>query len=491
MKKVIAVDLGASNGRLIVVKLADQKLVTEEIHRFSNEPMKKDDHFFWDISLIVDEIKIGLKKYVLQYGTSVSSIGFDTWGVDFGLLSHEGSLLENPYSYRDTHTTEMMPKVHQQIDAWELFTRTGIESAPINTIYQLAAVFNKRPELAKQTRAILTMPSLLGYLFTGEKYNEFTHASTTQLLNVKDQNWDQEIIEKVFSGKLPLAEIKETSTMIGYTKNDLNHEIGIDPIPVVNVPGHDTACALAAMPLENKNTVFMSCGTWVLIGVEVEQPVVTKEAYEWGFTNEGTMDKTYRLQKNNMGLWLLQQCRKDWKRNGESISYEEENDLLLKADSFSSFIDPDHEVFFNPSSMTAAIQEFCKQTKQEIPTTKGEFIRCILESLAFKYRWVVERLEFLTKSKIPSIHMAGGGIQNKWLCQFTANATRKPVKTGPIEASSIGNALSQFMALGAFENLAEARKVSNDSFQTTDYTSMDLEIWDQAYERFIKYMEVL
>lgn len=491
MKKVIAVDLGASNGRLIVAKLDRQKLVMEELHRFPNEPIKKGDHFFWDISSIIDEIKIGLKKYVDQYGTTVSGIGFDTWGVDFGLVSHEGALLEDPYSYRDTHTNKIMPEVHQQIDAWELFTKTGIESAPINTIYQLAAIFNKRPELAKQTEAILTMPSLLGYLFTGEKYNEFTHASTTQLLNTHDQNWDQKIIEKVFSGKLPLAEMKETSTIIGYTKSVLNEEVGIDPILVVNVPGHDTACALVAMPLQDKNTVFMSCGTWVLIGVEVEKPVVTKDAYEWGFTNEGTIDRTYRLQKNNMGLWLLQQCRKDWEGTGESISYEEENTLLLKADSFSSFIDPDHEMFFNPSSMTAAIQAFCRQTGQKIPITKGEFIRCILESLALKYRWVVERLELLTESEVPSIHMAGGGIQNKWLCQFTANATRKPVKTGPIEASSIGNALSQFIAIGEFENLEEARKASNNSFKTTDYAPTDLSIWDQAYKRFIKYLEVI
>lgn len=488
MRKVIAVDLGASNGRLIVAKLHNQKLVMEELHRFSNEPIEKGEHLFWDISSLVNEIKIGLKKYVKKYGASVSGIGFDTWGVDFGIVSNEDTLLEDPYSYRDTHTTEIMPKVHQKIAEKDLFMRTGVESAAINTIYQLAAIFTKRPELEEKTSAILTMPSLLGFLLTGEKYNEFTHASTTQLLNWKTQNWDQEIIEKVFSGKLPLADIKATNTIIGHTKNDLNQEIGLDPIPVINVPGHDTACALAAMPLQNKETAFMSCGTWVLIGVEVERPIVTKEAYKWGFTNEATLVRTYRLQKNNMGLWLLQQCRKEWEGNGESVSYEEENDLLMKADPFQSLIDPDHEMFFNPSSMTEAIQEFCRQTKQIIPTSKGEFIRCILESLALKYRWVIERLELLTESEVPSIHMAGGGIQNKWLCQFTANSTRKPVKTGPIEASSIGNALSQFIALGEFENLDEAREVLNHSFNTTEYIPMELAIWDQVYSRFIKYI---
>jgi len=486
MKKVIAVDLGASNGRLIIVTLDQQKLTLEELHRFSNEPVEKNGHFFWDITSAFNEIKKGLHKYVVKYGPQIDGIGFDTWGVDFGMISAGGVLLDDPYSYRDTHTNEVMPKVHEQISDEELFTRTGIESAPINTLYQLAAIFNKRPKLKKRASTILTMPSLLGFLFTNEKYNEFTHASTTQLLNIDTQDWDSKVIEKVFAGKLPLAEIKATNTVVGYTKNELNKKLGIEPIPVVNVPGHDTACALAAMPLRNHQTAFMSCGTWVLIGIEVDRPIVTKEAFEWGFTNEGTIDKTYRLQKNNMGLWLLQQCKKDWEKKGESISYQEENNLLMEAEPFRTLIDPDHEMFFHPSSMTEAIQAYCKQTGQNIPTTKGEFIRCILESLALKYRWVIERLEHLTKKEIPSIHMAGGGIQNNSLCQFTANATNKPVKTGPVEASSIGNALSQLIALGALENLAEAREITSKSFHTTDYTPMDLSPWDQAYRRFIK-----
>jgi len=488
MRKVIAVDLGASSGRLLVAKFHKQKLVMEELHRFANEPIEKGEHLFWDISFFLNEIKNGLKKYVKKYGASVSGIGIDTWGVDFGLISDEDMLLEDPYAYRDTHTIEMLPKVHEKINDKDLFMRTGVESAPINTIYQLAAIFNNRPELEEKTSTILTMPSLLVFLLTGEKYNEFTHASTTQLLNINDQNWDQEIMDKVFSRKLPLAEIRETNTVTGHTKECLNQAVGLGPTPVINVPGHDTACALASMAFQSKETVFMSCGTWVLIGVEVEQPVVTNEAYQWGFTNEGTIEQTYRLQKNNMGLWLLQQCKKEWERGGAFISYEEESVLLKQARPFQSFIDPDHEMFFNPNRMTEAIQEFCQQTKQMIPTTKGEFIRCIIESLSLKYRWVIDRLEYLTEKEVPSIHMAGGGIQNKWLCQFTANATRKPVKTGPIEASSIGNALSQLIAIGDIENMIEAKEVSSRSFHTTDYSPMDLSTWEQAYHRFIKYI---
>lgn len=488
MKKVISVDLGASSGRLLVAKFHKQKLVMEELHRFANEPIKKGEHLFWNISLFLNEIKNGLKKYVKKYGASVSGIGIDTWGVDFGLISDEDMLLEDPYAYRDTHTIEIMPKVHEKNGDKDLFMRTGVASAPINSIYQLAVIFNKRPDLEEKTSTILTMPSLFVFLLTGEKYNEFTHASTTQLLNIDDQNWDQEIMDKVFSRKLPLADILETNTITGHTKACLNQAIGLGPTPVINVPGHDTACALASMALQSKKTAFMSCGTWVLIGVEVEKPIVTNEAYQWGFTNEGTVEQTYRLQKNNMGLWLLQQCKKEWEKDGAFISYEEESVLLKQANPFQSFIDPDHEMFFNPSRMTEAIQEFCKQTKQMIPTTKGEFIRCIIESLSLKYKWVIDRLEDLTEQEVPSIHMAGGGIQNKWLCQFTANATRKPVKTGPIEASSIGNALSQLIAIGTIKNMEEARKISSRSFHTTDYSPMDLSIWEQAYHRFIKYI---
>ena len=485
MKKVIAIDLGASNGRLIVAKLQDQKLLLEEIHRFPNEPLTKGKHLFWDISHLLNEIKSGLCKYVQKYGATVDGIGIDTWGVDFGFISSDDRLLDHPYSYRDTHTSEIMNEVHQKITPEELFNQTGVEPAPINTIYQLAAIIDKRPELSEKVSEIITMPSLIGFLMTGQKYNEFTHASTTQLLSLKDQNWDPLLMETVFSQQLPMAEIKETNIIVGQTSDQLNQDTGLNPTSVINVPGHDTACALAAMPLQSKDTIFMSCGTWVLIGIEVKKPVVSKQAYEWGFTNEGTVDRTYRLQKNNMGLWLLQQCKKEWEEAGEVISYQEESELMMQVEPFQSFIDPDNQMFFNPDSMIKAIQEFCKKTNQTVPSTKGEFIRCIIESLALKYRWILERIEKLTEQKAPSIHMVGGGIQNTLLCQFTANATQKEVHAGPIEASAIGNALSQFMALKEINDLDEARDVSRYSFDIKKYSPQDINLWEEAYSRFI------
>lgn len=486
MKKVIAVDLGASNGRLMLATWNGKKIHMEELHRFPNEPTKSDKHLFWDIPFIMNEIKSGFKKYVQKYGDTVDGIGIDTWGVDFGLIAEEDELLENPYCYRDTHTIKIMDEVHQKISNKKLFIRTGVETASINTIYQLYAIMNKNPAWLDRITAILMLPNLIAYMLTGEKFNEYTHASTTQMLNWETQDWDQEIMEYVFSRNIPLAKIKQTNTILARTTLELRVETGLAPSPVINIPGHDTACALAAMPLQSKDTVFMSCGTWVLIGIETENPIVSDKAFRWGFTNEGTLEKTYRLQKNNMGLWLLQQCKKEWEELGEAISYEEEDNLIENAKPFQSLINPDQEMFFNPVSMTGTIREFCKKSNQKLPQTKGEIIRCILESLALKYRWVIERLQTLTKREIPSIHMGGGGIQNKALCQFTASATNRSVRSGPIEASALGNALSQFIAIGEFADLKTAREAVNGSFQTIDYHPMNIAEWDQAYSRFLK-----
>ncbi|MEI3606458.1 rhamnulokinase family protein [Pseudogracilibacillus sp. SE30717A] len=490
MKKVISVDLGASNGRLILMKLQDNQLELEVLHRFTNEPIKRDDHLFWDITTIFREIITGLKTYAANFEGPLDGIGVDTWGVDFGLISWENELLEDPYSYRDTHTAKILGDVHQMVDERGLFKQTGVEPAPINTLYQLFAIQQTRPELLEQASTILTLPSLVNFLLTGEKFNEFTHASTTQLMNVETKNWDEHLMKKIFQEKLPLAPIKKTNTVFGYLKDELIKEVGIShgKLPVLNVPGHDTSCALVAMAKKGKKAAFMSCGTWVLMGIEVEKPVTSDEAFSWGFTNEGTAEGKYRLQKNNMGLWLLQQCKKEWSEHGEPISYAEANELMLKASPFQSFINPDDEIFFNPQSMVKAIQTFCKQTGQKIPQTKGEIIRCILESLALKYRWLVERLEKLSAREIPSIHMAGGGIQNSWFCQFTANATKKPIQTGPIEASAIGNALSQFIALGQFKDVEDARKVVAFSVEIKDYIPQDVSNWDNVYKKFIHYI---
>lgn len=292
MGSVIAIDLGASNGRLILTHFKQGRIETKELQRFLNLPIKKANHLFWDISSIIKEIKIGLKKYVNKYGPLIDGIGIDTWGVDFGLLSDNGTLLENPYSYQDTHTVNVMETIHQRMTMKELFRRTGVESAPINTIYQLYSILKERPDLIKKTHSIVTLPSLIIYLLTGQKSNEFTHASTTQLLNHETKEWDSAIMETVFLRQLPFAKFLPTNEIIAYTTAEFNRETGLKRTSLINVPGHDTASAFTAMPLSSKQTIFMSCGTWVLMGIEVEKPITTDKAYKWGFTNEGTALKT-------------------------------------------------------------------------------------------------------------------------------------------------------------------------------------------------------
>lgn len=480
MKQVIAIDLGASNGRLMKVKLKNKKITIKEIHRFSNQPIEIDGFLHWDIDMIFYEIKEGLKKV----GERISSIGVDTWGVDIGFVSKEGALIEHPFSYRDTHSSEVMDEIHQKVDEQTLFKRTGVISASINSLYQLKSILSRNPEWVHQTQSILTMPNVINFLMTGKEKNEFTHASTTQLLNYKTKDWDEDLLEKVFDTNLPLAPLHPTNSLYGMTTEELNQEVGIDETPVIQVPGHDTACAVAAMPYEGNNTAFMSCGTWVLMGIKVSEPIVSKEAYELGFTNEGTVEQEHRLQVNNMGLWILQQCKQEWAEQGHKITYEMEEELMNQSEPLQSFIDPDDETFFNPESMVGAIREYCKRTHQQVPETKGDIIRTIIESLALKYRWVIERLEQLTNKEIPFIHMAGGGIQNKHFCQFTANATMREIKAGPIEASSLGNALSQLIAIGELKDWEEAREVMKNSFPLTSYSPERNDAWDEAYERF-------
>lgn len=490
MTQVVAIDLGASNGRLMLGTLAGKELTLEEIHRFPNEPITKDGHLYWDLQKIKDEMIKGLLKCQGRDHTSIQGIGIDTWGVDFGFLSAEGELLENPYNYRDTHTNEMMDEVHQKISPKDLFQQTGVEPAAINTLYQLAAIQAKRPELIEEAQTILTMPSLVGYLLTGEAANEFTHASTTQLLHLHTGNWNTSLMEKVYGHVLPMAPIQPTHTILGHITAKIQQQTNLKSIPVIHVPGHDTACAVAAMPLKSDDTVFMSCGTWVLIGIKVEKPIVSDEAYQAGFTNEGTAEGTYRFQKNNMGLWLLQQCKREWEEQGEIISYEEESRLLEEAEPFQAWIDPDDERFFNPESMIQAIQTYCKETGQKVPERKGAILRLIIESLALKYRWILEQIEQLTKKTVPSIHMVGGAIQNEHFSQFTANATKKEVLAGPIEASATGNALSQLFALGKISSVKEAEEISKNSFPMRTFLPEEEGLWDEAYERFTKIINV-
>ncbi|WP_019241224.1 MULTISPECIES: rhamnulokinase [Bacillus] len=489
MKHVYAFDLGASNGRLIMSSFDGEKLYNEEIHRFTNFPIHKSNNLFWDFPGMIQELKNGMAKKIRNDSIEIESLGVDSWGVDFGLLSKEGHLLQNPMSYRDSQFINGMGGVLTNISKRDLFQRTGVETAPINTISQLYFMKLYHPHLLEDADALLLTPNLINYFFTGEKVNEFTITTTTQLYNFAEKNWDFQLLQKLNLPTKILTPITNSSTVLGNTLSHIHDDLGIRPIKVINVAGHDTASAVAALPIEKKNSVFMSCGTWTLIGVQVKDPIVTDLSFLWGFTNEGMIDGEFRLQKNNMGLWILQQCRKIWAKEGDTFSYTEENCILQNTTSINSLIDPDDFVFFNPENMVEEVQEYCRNRNQVVPEKKGEIIRCVLESLALKYRWIIEKLEQITGEQLYGIYMGGGGIQNEWLCQFTANATNRLVHTGPVEASAIGNGLSQWITLGEIKNLDEGREIVKKSFSTKIYVPEDQNDWQEKFYTFNKLLK--
>lgn len=488
MKSVWAFDIGASNGRLILNSFDGERMYTKEIYRFTNLAVSVTNNYYWDVLNIFTQMKTAIRTSV-QQGHKVESMGIDTWGVDFGLLASNGELLTNPYSYRNPKNKMGMERALQNITSENLFQKTGVETAPINTLFQLFTLKTEHPHLLEMADQLLLMPNLLAYFFCGEKNNEFTISTTTQLLNPQSTDWDSSILEFLQIDRKILAPVAQPLTIAGETLPLVNEELQIDPIKVINVPGHDTACALAALPLKDHHSIFMSCGTWVIIGIPVEKPVTEEQAMTWGFTNEGTIEGTYRLQKNMMGMWLLQQCRIVWEREGIATDYEEENRLFEQAQPFYSYINPDDERFFNPINMVEAIQDYCRDTNQKIPETRGQIIRCILESLAFHYFLVIKRLETLTGIKLKRIHMAGGATRNEHLCQLIANATTLDVWAGPVESSSIGNAIGQWIALGEMKNLQEAREVVERSFPIQHYQPTASTGWETAYQQFLKVIE--
>ncbi|MFT9846584.1 rhamnulokinase [Aneurinibacillus sp. REN35] len=486
MKKVWAFDLGASNGRLMVSGFNGKSLYMEEVHRFPNQPIHLTGRYYWDIIRIFQEMKNGMAKSSLKGHGAIESLSIDTWGVDFGLLSSTGELLGNPYSYRDPQTEDSLKEMYGQISREELFERTGIEPAAINTICQLVAIKKRNPDLLEKAETLLLTPNLISYFLSGVKANEFTISTTSSLYNFKKKSWDYTLMDKLNLPSGIMADIVQPGTIIGPSLDCVNREVGVDSVQVIAGTGHDTACALAALPINSDNAAFVSCGTWILMGVQVKAPVVNQQALEWGFTNEGTADGEYRLLKNIMGLWLIQKCRSVWEKEGKRITYKDEARLTRDAKPFRRMIDPDEPEFFNPEDMAEAIRKYCIKTNQQPPETVGDYLRCILESLSLKYRWVLEKIETLTERRLEVIHMGGGGIQNEFLCQFTASATNRIVISGPVEASSIGNSLSQWIALGEIKDIKEGREIVGQSFPVKVYEPQNQSEWQEAYGRFIQ-----
>ncbi|WP_010274185.1 rhamnulokinase [Paenibacillus senegalensis] len=482
---VLAFDLGASSGRAILGRLTDRQMEIEEIHRFPNDPVHAGGRLYWDILRLYHEIKQGLLK-VKHQGITLNSMAIDSWAVDFGFIAKNGELLGNPYHYRDSHTAGIMSELFKKIPEAELFSRTGIQLLPFNTIFQLYALHKANSPLLAAADRLLMIPELLRYYLTGEMAGEFTNATTTQLFHPTLKRWDDTIISKLGFSPGWFGSVVQPGTAVGQLHSRLQHELGIAGIPVVAAGEHDTASAVAAVPASKRPFAYLSCGTWSLMGTEVEQPVIHELARKLKFSNEGGVCGTFRLLKNIMGLWILQECRRQWMQEGRAYSFPELLQMAEQAPAFAAYIDPDDERFLPQGNMPERIREYCLQTGQSPPQEPEGIVRCILESLALKYRYVLNQTEQLSGQAFDGLHMVGGGIQNQLLCQWTANAIGRPVWAGPAEGSAIGNLAVQWISQGELADIWEARKVIGDSFPVIIYEPGSLEMWRHAYGSFLQ-----
>jgi len=490
---VLAFDLGASSGRAIVGELVpgengSPELKMTEVHRFDNTPVEAGDHLFWDVLRLLHEIKTGMRKAV-QAGYPLASFGIDTWGVDFGLLDAFGELLGNPYHYRDAHTDGIMEEVMERLGKEVIFAESGLQFLTFNTIYQLHALFKAGSVALREADTLLLMPDLLMYLLTGVKASEFTIATTTQLLHPVDQTWNTGTMETLGIPSRLFQSIVQPGERLGHLTDKVCQELGIPSLEAIAVGSHDTASAVAAVPATASPFAYLSSGTWSLLGTEIREPSLSAKTLELEFTNEGGVGDTYRLLKNIMGLWLLQECKREWDAAGNVRSFAQWAELASKEEAFVSFIDPEDPRFLHPAGMPDKIRSFCRETGQPEPVSEAQLVRCVMESLALKYRYVLDGMEELAGTVFPGLHMVGGGIQNVFLCQYTANALGRPVWAGPVEGSAIGNILVQYMALGAFEDLAEARAAVGRSFPVAVYEPQDAAEWSQANRRFAELMD--
>lgn len=485
--KFLAFDFGASSGRAMLATFDGEKITLEEKHRFSNDPVIVNGDLHWDVLRLFHEIKQGILKCANSGDRDIDCIGIDTWGVDYGLLDKNGKLLGNPYHYRDTRTDGMYDEAFKLVSKEEIYENTGIAFNWFNTVFQLLSAKISDDVTLKCADKLLFMPDLFNYFLTGEKKCEYTIASTSQMFDSKTHTWTEDMLKKLGIPTNLFAEMVYPGEKVGVLKAELAEELGVDQIPVVAVASHDTGSAVASVPVdEGEDFVYISSGTWSLMGVELDKPMVTEDALKYNFTNEGGVNKTIRFLKNIMGLWLIQESRRQWDREGTLLSFDELEKQAKEATPFASLIDPDYHKFQTPGNMPKRIREYCEKTGQKVPETKGEIVRCIAESLAFKYRQVVEGMEDVTGKKYDVINIVGGGIKDKMICSFTANATGRKVSTGPVEATSIGNVIVQGMAMGAIKDLAEGRKIVKNSFPIEVYEPQDADAWNDAYEKWQK-----
>ena len=483
-ERYLAFDFGASSGRAIIGHFDGETIRLEEIHRFSNDPVMINGHYYWDIFRLFFEIKQGLIKYAQGDYGALSGIGIDTWGVDFGLIGPCGELLGVPYHYRDSRTDGMLEEAQKRMPREEIFRSSGVSFEFFNTLNQLLAMVKQDSPALKNAKHLLFIPDLFAYFLTGNIGTEFCEATTSQLVDPATRTWSDKLIEAMGIPRHIFSEIEKPGTLRGYLLEDIQREVGLPAVPVYAIASHDTNAASAAVPAKGSDWAFLSSDTWSLLGMEVEEPVVNQTTYENNFTNEGGVCGRYDLLKNIMGMWIIQQLRADWDRAGESFSFSQMVELAQAAEPFKCFIDPDDESFVAPVGMGERIQAYCKRTGQAVPESKGELIRCVYESLALKYRQAVDGLEEITGKKIGTLHIVGGGCQNKMLNAMTANAIGRRVVTGPVEGTAAGNLLLQALAKGSIGDIEQLRGIVAASFESEEYMPQDTALWNEAYQRY-------
>lgn len=482
-KKILAFDLGAESGRGLVGAFDGERLQLDVVHRFPNGGVATLDTLHWDVLRLFGEMMQGLRKAHAEQGP-LASVGIDTWGVDFGLLGRDGSLLGNPRHYRDPHTESILEQAFARVPKNEIFRQTGIQFMRFNSLFQLLALARDRSPQLELAESLLFIPDLFHYWLTGVKANEYTDASTSQMIDPATRSWARDLVRSFALPDKILGDIVMPGTALGPLRASVASQAGVPALPVIAPATHDTAAAVAAVPAEGESWAYISSGTWSLMGAEIPSPITHEKALSFNFTNEGGVGGTIRLLKNIMGLWLVQELRRSWERDGKSYSYEELMRLAESAPPFECLVDPDDASFILPPSMPVAFAQFLQKTNQAAPTTPGGYVRTALESLALRYRWVLERLEELLGRTLQTIHIVGGGCLNTLLCQLTADACNRRVVAGPVEATALGNVLVQAIGLKLLGTLGDGRAVVRRSFPVQSYEPHNPQRWNEPYERF-------
>ena len=473
---VLAFDLGASSGRAIRAEYDGESFRWEELHRFENNPVEKDGHLRWDFESLLREIRAGIQK-----AGAFDSVAFDTWGVDFGLLGEDGKLLSDPVHYRDGRTDHILDSALRTMDGEALYGETGTQLLPINTLFQLLALREQEPDTLARAKTLLLMPDLFRYCLCGGVSTERSADSTAQLLRLPQGEWSEKILTAFGLPESLLPPLVPGGSAVG--------RLPENGALVLATAGHDTQCAVAALPDPGPDAAFLSCGTWSLLGCELDAPILTPESMRLGLSNEWGANGKINYLKNIIGLWLIQESRRAWKRAGESYSYADLERLALAAEPLRCFIDPDDPVFTPPGDLPGRVQEYCRKTGQFVPQTVGEIMRCIYESLALKYRWAISQLQQATGRRFGTLHVLGGGAKDGLLCRMTADAAGLRVVAGPVEATALGNLMLQLTALGAIPSLEEGRRWIARGEKLTEYLPQTSEAWETAYQKYQALLE--